>query len=133
MKNIIAVILTSFIVTFLSSCKQVEYIEVPVETIRTEYKVKRDSVYLRDSINVFTEVKGDTVYYSKIKYQLKEVVKNDTIVKVDSIPVVVEIPKVVEVNKLNTWQKVLIYIGGVGVILILGFIMSKIKIWKLLF
>ena len=133
MKHLITVILVSFIMSFLCGCKQTEYVEVPVETVKIEYKVKKDSIYLRDSINVFTEVKGDTVYYTKIKYQLKEVVKNDTVLKIDSIPVVIEIPKAVEVNRLYTWQKALMYLGGVGVILLLGFIINKIKIWKLLF
>ena len=133
MKHLITVILVSFIMSFLCGCKQTEYVEVPVETVKIEYKVKKDSIYLRDSINVFTEVKGDTVYYTKVKYQLKEVVKNDTVLKIDSIPVVIEIPKAVEVNRLYTWQKALMYLGGVGVILLLGFIINKIKIWKLLF
>ena len=43
----------------LSGCKTTEYIKVPVETIRTEYKVQKDSIYLHDSINVYTETKGE--------------------------------------------------------------------------
>jgi hypothetical protein len=42
-----------------SSCKTTEYVEVPVETIKTEYKVKKDSVYLHDSVSVYKETKGD--------------------------------------------------------------------------
>jgi len=132
MKNILIIIVLGFILMF-SSCKQTEYIEVPVETIKTEYIVKKDSVYLRDSINVFTEVKGDTVYINKIKYQLKESVKTDTIMKTDSIPVIVEVKKYIEVNKLYTWQRLLMYLGGVGILMLIAFILSKIKIWKLLF
>lgn len=132
MRSILIFIALGFVLLF-NSCKQTEYIEVPVETIKTEYVVKKDSVYLRDSINVFTEVKGDTVYINKIKYQLKESVRTDTIMKTDSIPVVVKVKEYVEVNKLHTWQRALMYLGGVGVLVLLGFILSKIKIWKLLF
>ena len=117
----------------LSGCKTTEYIKVPVETIRTEYKVQKDSVYLHDSINVYTETKGDTVYITKLKYKIKETFKTDTVLKRDSIPVIVEVEKVVEVNKLHSWQKTLMWIGGVGLLVLLGIGINKFKIWKLLF
>lgn len=132
-KGLLLSTLIGFILMF-SSCKTAtEYIEVPVETVKIEYKTKYDSIYLHDSVNVFTEIKGDTVYINKIKYQLKSTVKTDTLIKIDSIPVVVEIPKTVVVNKLHTWQRALMYIGGVGILVLLIFILCKIKIWKLLF
>ena len=117
----------------LSGCKTTEYIKVPVETVRTEYKVQKDSMYLHDSINVYTETKGDTVYITKLKYKIKETFKTDTILKRDSIPVIVEVEKVVEVNKLHSWQKTLMWIGGVGLLVLLGIGINKFKIWKLLF
>lgn len=117
----------------LSGCKTTEYIKVPVETIRTEYKVQKDSIYLHDSINIYTETKGDTVYITKLKYKIKETFKTDTILKRDSIPVIVEVEKVVEVNKLHSWQKTLMWIGGVGLLVLLGIGINKFKIWKLLF
>lgn len=117
----------------LSGCKTTEYIKVPVETIRTEYKVQKDSVYLHDSINVYTETKGDTVYITKLKYKIKETFKTDTVLKRDSIPVIVEVEKVVEVNKLHSWQKTLMWVGGVGLLVLLGIGINKFKIWKLLF
>ena len=117
----------------LSGCKTTEYIKVPVETIRTEYKVQKDSIYLHDSINVYTETKGDTVYITKLKYKIKETFKTDTVLKKDSIPVIVEVEKVVEVNKPHSWQKTLMWIGGVGLLVLLGIGINKFKIWKLLF
>ena len=117
----------------LSGCKTTEYIKVPVETVRTEYKVQKDSIYLHDSINVYTETKGDTVYITKFKYKIKETFKTDTILKRDSIPVIVEVEKMVEVNKLHSWQKTLMWIGGVGLLVLLGIGINKFKIWKLLF
>ena len=117
----------------LSGCKTTEYIKVPVETVRTEYKVQKDSIYLHDSINVYIETKGDTVYITKLKYKIKETFKTDTILKRDSIPVIVEVEKIVEVNKLHSWQKTLMWIGGVGLLVLLGIGINKFKIWKLLF
>ena len=92
----------AFVLLF-TSCKTKEYVQVPVETVRTEYKVHKDSIYLHDSINVYTETKGDTVYITKLKYKIKETFKTDTVLKRDSIPVIVEVEKVVEVNKLHSW------------------------------
>ena len=47
------------------SCRSIQY--VPVETVKTEKeyidKIKRDSIYVRDS--VFVLVKGDTVFRDK--------------------------------------------------------------------
>ena len=117
----------------LSGCKTTEYIKVPVETIKTEYKVQKDSIYLHDSINIYTETKGDTVYITKLKYKIKETFKTDTVLKRDSIPVIVEVEKVVQVNKLHSWQKTLMWIGGVGLLVLLGIGINKFKIWKLLF
>ena len=117
----------------LSGCKTTEYIKVPVETIKTEYKIQKDSIYLHDSINVYTETKGDTVYITKLKYKIKETFKMDTVLKRDSIPVIVEVEKVIEVNKLHSWQKTLMWIGGVGLLVLLGIGINKFKIWKLLF
>ena len=117
----------------LSGCKTTEYIKVPVETVRTEYKVQKDSIYLHDSINVYTETKGDTVYITKLKYKIKETFETDTVLKRDSIPVIVEVEKIVEVNKLHSWQKTLMWIGGVGLLVLLGIGINKFKIWKLLF
>lgn len=123
------------LILLLSSCKSKEYIQVPVpvETIKTEYKIQKDSVYLHDSINVYTETKGDTVYITKYKQKFQYALKVDTLIKTDSIPVIVEVQKIVEVNKLKNWQKLLMFLGGVGGLVLIGFIFKKFKIWKLLF
>jgi hypothetical protein len=68
-----------------------------------------------------------------LKYKIKETFKTDTVLKRDSIPVIVEVEKVVEVNKLHSWQKILMWIGGVGLLVLLGIGINKFKIWKLLF
>lgn len=130
MYKFILVILLSLCLSFVG-CKTVEY--VPVEKVKTEYIHNIDSVYLHDSINTYILQKGDTVFITKYKQKIKEVYKTDTICKTDTIPFITTVEKVVEVNKLYRWQKALMYIGGVGLLTLIGFILKKLKIWKLLF
>ena len=87
----------------LSSCKTVEYVPVEVVKVKTEYITKKDSVFVHDSIDVFTEVKGDTVRITKYKYKLRTEIRTDTIIKVDSIPYIKVVDRIVEVNKLYKW------------------------------
>jgi uncharacterized protein YbcV (DUF1398 family) len=50
----------------IASCTTTKYIEVPIETIKTEYAVKNvsDTTIIRDSIDRY--VAGDTVYIYKL-------------------------------------------------------------------
>lgn len=121
------------IILFLTlSCTSTKYVEVPIETVRTEYinQLKRDSIYIHDSIN--TIIKGDTVYKTSTKYIYKHIYYKDTVLVRDTIPKVItkEIAKEVEVNKLKWYQTVLIYLG-LGSLLFLGgkALLNKIKSW----
>lgn len=89
----------------LCGCKSVQYI--PVETVRTEYKVKTDTFIKKDSVlvkdSVFIHSKGDTVWFEKwhTKYKDRVVYQTqiDTLIKTDSI----QVPYPVE-KKLTKWQ-----------------------------
>ena len=129
----------------LTSCRTVKYIDrtvvdsteiaVPITNTKIEYRDRflYDSIYVHDS--VFTLIKGDTVYISKNKETNHLVNKTNTIVKTDTIKVPVEITKTVtktetsvkEINKLYWWQKILMSIGGIVFILIIIYIVLKIK------
>ena len=129
----------------LTSCRTVKYIDrtvvdsteiaVPITNTKIEYRDRflYDSIYVHDSI--FTLIKNDTVYISKNKETNRLVNKTDTIIKTDTIKVPVEITKTVtktktcvnEVNKLYWWQKILISIGGIVFVLIIIYIVLKIK------
>ena len=123
MKNFI---ITIVLVTILCSCKSIKYIEVPVEVekIKTEYIVDHrvDSIYEKDSINIYS--KSDTIFIYKEKVQNKFIYKIDTVIKTDSIPYLVETKTVTtkEVNILKWYQKILMYLGifalGIGVLLL---------------
>ena len=110
---------TLFLLLFLTtiiSCTTTKTIEVPIETIKTEYieQVKYDSIYSKDSIYIMQ--KGDTIYNNKIQYLYKYKYLRDTINITDTVPKIVTIKDVQYINQLYTWQKILIVIG-IGVIL----------------
>ena len=110
---------TLFLLLFLTtiiSCTTTKVVEVPVETIKTEYieQVKYDSIYSKDSIYIMQ--KGDTIYNNKIEYLYKYKYLRDTINITDTIPKIVTVKDTQYVNQLYTWQKLLIVIG-IGFIL----------------
>ena len=133
------------VILVLTSCRTVKYIDravvdsteiaVPITNTKIEYRDRflYDSIYVHDSI--FTLIKNDTVYISKNKETNRLVNKDNTIIKTDTIKVPVEITKTVtkteiqikEVNRLYWWQKILISIGGIVFVLIIIYIVLKIK------
>lgn len=90
----------------LIGCKSVIY--VPVPEYHTEYKtktdsfVKRDSVWVKDSVLLWMQ--GDTVYKERwhMKYNDRYVYRNktDTVMKTDSV----RVPYPVE-KKLGKWEQ----------------------------
>ena len=103
--------------TIVISCKTTtKVVEIPVETIKTEYieQIKYDSIYHKDSIYIMQ--KGDTIYNNKIQYLYKYKYLRDTINITDTIPTIVTVKDTQYINQLYTWQKILIVIG-IGFIL----------------
>lgn len=119
------------ILILLASCAaQKQIIEVPVETVKTEYihDTKIDSVYVRDSIDRWRE--GDTVFIYKEHTKYKYLNRTDTIVRVDSIPKIIKVETVkeVEVNHIKWYQKTLMWIGGIMSLILTGYIIYKVKL-----
>ena len=106
---------TLFLLLFLTiviSCKTTtKVVEIPVETIKTEYieQIKYDSIYHKDSIYIIQ--KGDTIYNNKVQYLYKYKYLRDTINVTDTIPTIVTVKDTQYINKLYTWQKLLITVG----------------------
>ena len=118
-------------ILMLSACKTTtKIVEVPVEVVKKEYihDTKIDSIYIRDSIDRWQ--KDDTLYITKWHTKFKYINKVDTIVKTDSIPKIVPVVKEVEVNHIYWWQKTLMYIGFLVVIILLSII--GFKLYKLI-
>lgn len=115
------------LLVFCLSCTTVKYIEVPVETIKTEYitQFKTDTIIQKDSIDRY--IKGDTVYNYKYKYIYKTSIAHDTLIVRDTIPVTIKEEVYREVNKLYDWQKGLMGLGIASMLGIIYFLYRKIK------
>lgn len=106
---------------------------IPVETIRTQYIAKtdtllrQDSIILRDSVTIYT--KGDTVYTTRLTYKdrLRYIYKanTDTIHQTDTITNVVT----VEIEKKPTFLAKVRQTAG-DVALVIVFVGLLILIWK---
>lgn len=112
------------------SCKtSTKIVEVPVEVVKKEYihNTKIDSVYIRDSIDRWQ--KGDTLFITKYSTKYKYLNRVDTVLKVDTIPKIISttIEKKVEVNHIYWYQKTLMWLGGIAVILLIVVITYKVK------
>jgi len=94
-------------------------------------RLKRDSIYQRDSIYII--VKGDTVFKYQYKYSYRDKLVRDTVavVRLDSIPYPVEVPKYVE-RKLSWWQTTLLWSGVLAWLLIILILWRNGYITKLL-
>ena len=115
-------------ILMLSACRTTtRIVEVPVEVIKKEYiyDTKIDSVYIRDSVDRWQ--KGDTLYITKWHTKFKYINKVDTIIKTDSIPKIVLVEKEVEVNHIYWYQKLLMWLGSITIILLIIVIAYRVK------
>lgn len=121
MKKIIIILI---LLTF-AGCKT-KTVLVPVEKVKIEYKdrLRVDSVYNRDTIQIYK--KNDTIYYEKIKWRERFKIDTVSVVRVDSIPYKVEVVK--EVNKLTKWQKLRLSTLNILVLIIAAYLFIKIKL-----
>ena len=94
-------------------------------------RLKRDSIYQRDSIYII--VKGDTVFKYQYKYSYRDKLVRDTVavVRRDSIPYPVEVSKYVE-RKLSWSQTTLLCSGVLAWLLIILMLWRNGYITKLL-
>ena len=111
-RRILKILFFLLFLTIVISCKTTtKVVEIPVETIKTEYieQIKYDSIYSKDSIYIMQ--KGDTIYNNKVQYLYKYKYLRDTINITDTIPTIVTVKDTQYINKLYTWQKLLITVG----------------------
>ena len=117
----------------LTSCKGVEYIQVPVVHTDTVYQSKlvHDSIYQHDSITI--RERGDSVWVERWHTRYIERERTDTVYKSirDSIPYPVE--KRIEVPaQLSWWQQTRLHMANILlwfllILAIIKFIKFKIK------
>ena len=86
-------------------------------------RLKRDSIYQRDSIYII--VKGDTVFKYQYKYSYRDKLVRDTVavVRRDSIPYPVEVSKYIE-RKLSWWLTTLLWSG------VLAWLLIILMLWR---
>lgn len=122
-----------FVVLYMcAGCKTHTIVqEIPVEIIKTqiEYRDKylKDSIYVHDSVSVYT--KGDTVFKYKYLNVYKDRYLTDTIRITDSIDRPIYITKTKEVvkNELNKIQTFLYFSGIIFWGIITIYLLTKLK------
>lgn len=131
MKKLVFIVIA---ILLFSACKTITKtievpVEIPVEVVKKKYihDTKIDSIYIRDSIDRWQ--KGDTLFITKYSTKYKYLNRVDTILKVDTIPKIISttIEKKVEVNHIYWYQKTLMWLGGIAVILLIVVITYKVK------
>lgn len=132
----VMIVLFSLLVLVLcTSCTkkvyQTEYVETPIylhDTLRTTI-FSHDTTIVKDS--VYFAINGDTIF--KERYNTIERIKvaHDTIMRFVEKPVEVvrekNVEKQVEVNRIYWWQKALMWMGVIGVVVIGILIYSKLR------
>lgn len=125
---IVIFIVAILLCALMSGCKSVEYVFVPQTHTDTLIvtKVQHDSIYINDS-TVITE-KGDTVTIEKwhTKYVEKQVHDTTYVSQTDTVPQPYPVTEYVEKPR-STFEKILIGVGLLTVLILIVFIVWKIK------
>ena len=124
MKRIILLISILAILSLFAGCKT-KTVLVPVEKVKIEYRdrLRIDSVYNRDTVNIYE--RGDTVYLHTIKWRERFKLDTVSVVRVDSIPYPVEVVR--EVNVLTKWQRLRLNALNIIVLVIVAYVVIKIR------
>jgi hypothetical protein len=117
-------ILLLLIIIAFAGCKT-KTVLVPVDRVKIEYRdhLRVDSVYNRDTVNIYT--KNDTVYLQSVKWRERFRLDTVSVLKIDSIPYPVEVVK--EVNKLTKWQRWRLNALNVLAFIIVAYFAIKIR------
>lgn len=112
MIGLIMGLLACALITMCTGCTTTQYVPVIEHKTDTVYqnKVKHDSIWQHDSVQIM--IKGDSVTIDRwhTKYVSKEVHDTTYISKTDSVPVPYPVEKLVPAE-LTTWQKLRMNIG----------------------
>ena len=108
---------------------ETQYVEQPVylhDTLRSTI-YSHDTTIVKDS--VYLSIKGDTIVREKYNTIERIKVAHDTIMRFVEKPVEVvstkQVCKQVEVNRIYWWQKLLMWIGGIGLVVV-GIMVNKL-------
>lgn len=136
-RNLIAWILIwgvilTIIFCSLAGCKTTEYVEVPVTHTEYAYHDRVDTSYVKDSVYIREQIKGDTVKVVEYRYRdrFREIWRTDTLVRCDTVSVVHT--EVVEktVAKMNSLQSAFFWLGLLTFFIVIGYVAYRIWRWR---
>lgn len=132
--SVMIVLLLLLLLLCCSCTKRVyetQYVEQPVylhDTLRSTI-YSHDTTIVKDS--VFFAINGDTIVRERYNTIERIKVAHDTIMRFVEKPVEVvrekNVEKQVEVNRIYWWKKFLMWMGGIGVLVVGILIYSKLR------
>ena len=119
----------------VTGCKTTEYVEVPVTHTEYVYRDRVDTSYVKDSVYIREQTKGDTVKVVEYRYRdrYREIWRTDTLIQQDTISVVHT--QVVEktVAKMNSIQSAFFWLGLLTFLLAIGYVAYRLLLKKFSF
>ena len=123
-RKIWCIILTLGLIIFFATGCKTKYVPIEYKTIEYKDRLRVDSVYNRDTVNIYR--KNDTVYLESIKWRERFSQDTLTYIKTDSIPFPVEIVK--EINVLTKWQRIRLNALNILLMIVGVYLFIKIKL-----
>ena len=128
----VLIVLILLLILLCCSCTkrvyETQYVEQPVylhDTLRSTI-YSHDTTIVKDS--VYLSINGDTIIRERYNTIERIKVAHDTIMRFVEKPVEVvstkQVCKQVEVNRIYWWQKLLMWIGGIGLVVV-GIMVNK--------
>lgn len=125
-------VILTIILCSLAGCKTTEYVEVPVTHTEYVYRDRVDTSYVKDSVYIREQIKGDTVKVVEYRYRdrFREIWRTDTLVRCDTVSVVHT--EVVEksVARMNSLQSAFFWLGMLTFICAIGYVAYRIWRWR---
>lgn len=125
-------VILTIIFCSLAGCKTTEYVEVPVTHTEYVYRDRVDTSYVKDSVYIREQTKGDTVKVVEYRYRdrYREIWRTDTIIQQDTISVVHT--EVVEktVAKMNSLQSAFFWLGLLAFFIVIGYLAYRLLLKK---
>jgi hypothetical protein len=128
-------VILTIIFCSLAGCKTTEYVEVPVTHTEYVYRDRVDTSYVKDSVYIREQIKGDTVKVVEYRYRdrYREIWRTDTLIQQDTISVVHT--QVVErtVAKMNSLQSAFFWLGLLAFFIVIGYLAYRLLLKKFSF
>ena len=126
------VLLVVLVVLLPVGCRTTEYITVPEVHTEYVYRDRVDTSYVKDSVYIREQTKGDTVKVVEYRYRdrYREIWRTDTLIQQDTISVVHT--QVVEntVAKMNSLQSAFFWLGLLAFFIVIGYLAYRLLLKK---